>query len=459
MELNMPVAMILGLQGSIPIFLYVGGMIAFLLAAFWRPQFGLYFLVPLLPLQTVRYRLHAYVLGEQFVDIVLLGIILGLLFRRGGTGFIKTPLMRYLMLLGVFLYISLWMGSYYLGSPAPLSFLDPRVSDWKNYLELPLLFIVVASTVRDTKQMKILILLMAASFLLVNRSFYTTVNDRDFSKFSYGVRDAGTLGYAGENGLAAFEAYFMLFLLSLFAFQKRTWVKLGILGVVATGIYCLLYTFSRGGYLGFVVGLAFLGLIKERKALVAVVVLLLAWQVILPTAVQQRINMTYDKQQGQLDPSAQTRVELWEDAVALFRQNPIAGTGFNTYAYLGRVDVYKDTHNYYLKVLVETGLIGLVLFLWLVWRMFALGLRLYRTAEDPFLQSVGLGFAVLMVGCIVLNQFGDRWTYMQVNAFIWVLLGCVVRGQMILQEAPQEAPAAAAPIPALQTHSSHPRLA
>jgi putative inorganic carbon (HCO3(-)) transporter len=458
MELNMPIAMILGLQGGIPILLYVGGMIAFLLAACWRPQLGLYFLVTLLPLQTVRYHLHEYVLGDQFVDVVLLGIILGLLFRRDGTGFIKTPLTRYFVLLGVFLYISLWMGSSYLGAANPLSISDPRVSDWKNYLELPLLFVVVASTVRDTKQMKILILLMGLSFLMVNRSFYTTVNDRDFSTFSYDVRDAGVVGYAGVNGLAAFEAQFMLFLLSIYTFQKQKWIKLGILGVVLTGIYCLLYSFSRGGYLAFLVGLMFLGILKERKILLAMLVLLIAWQVLLPTSVQQRVSMTYD-QHGQLDASAQTRVDLWQDAMTLFRDNPVLGTGFNTYAYLGRVGYYTDTHNYYLKVMVETGVIGLLLFLWLVWRMFALGFRLFRTAEDPFLQALGLGFAVMMIGAVVLNLFGDRWTYMQVNGFLWVLLGCVVRGQMILQRAQQETETVVTPIPALQTHASRPRLA
>jgi hypothetical protein len=35
---------------------------------------------------------------------------------------------------------------------------------------------------------------------------------------------------------------------------------------------------------------------------------------------------------------------------------------------------------------------------------------------------------------VAANLFGDRWTYLQVNGFLWVLLGCVLRGRMIEQE-------------------------
>src|SRR5437879_7042228 len=92
---------------------------------------------------------------------------------------------------------------------------------------------------------------------------------------------------------------------------------------------------------------------------------LIGWQVFLPNSVQERITMTYTEE-GELESSAQTRVQLWEDAMQLFHQNPILGTGFNTYSYLGRTEKYRDTHNYYLKVLVETGIVGLLVFLWLL---------------------------------------------------------------------------------------------
>ena len=80
------------------------------------------------------------------------------------------------------------------------------------------------------------------------------------------------------------------------------------------------------------------------------------------------------------------------------------------------------------------GIIGLVLFLALLLSMFGSGLRLFRLEQDPFLRSLGLGFSAMIVGAMVLNLFGDRWTYLQVNGFVWVLLGCVARSRSMSQQ-------------------------
>jgi putative inorganic carbon (hco3(-)) transporter len=52
------------------------------------------------------------------------------------------------------------------------------------------------------------------------------VSGRDFSAFSYDLRDAGSMGYAGINGMAAFEAQFVIFLLALAAFEKNFFIRL-----------------------------------------------------------------------------------------------------------------------------------------------------------------------------------------------------------------------------------------
>ena len=144
--------------------------------------------------------------------------------------------------------------------------------------------------------------------------------------------------------------------------------------------------------------------------------------------------MTYDKNQGEFDTSAQDRMLLWNDAMNLFDSNPLLGAGFDTYQWQRRVSTYTDTHNYFLKVLVETGVVGLLLFLWLLARASRLALKLYTSAQDPFLKSLGLGFTLLMACVFVVNFFGDRWLYIEVNGFLWVLLACVVRGQAIADQ-------------------------
>ncbi len=60
----------LGISTYAPLLIYVGAIIAALLSIFRNPRIGLYFLVPLLPMQTVRYWVHPYPFGEKLVDIL-----------------------------------------------------------------------------------------------------------------------------------------------------------------------------------------------------------------------------------------------------------------------------------------------------------------------------------------------------------------------------------------------------
>src|SRR6266436_214144 len=348
------ISMHLGIYHLEPLLIYIGAIVAFLLSILWKPPIGLYYLVPLLPMQTVRYWLHEFFLGEKLVDILLLGVLIGLFLRR----------------------------------ELPISYLDPRFSDWKNYVEMLFLFFVVAAAIRTPKQMRIILVLVCLSILQVNRTYHNTIGDRDFSHFSYDLRDAGPLGYAGENGMGAFQAGMSVFLIGLTTSTKRRIARWGLWAVAATCIYSLVLTFSRGGYLGFMAGLLILGIVKERKLLILFVGILLSWQSVVPGAVTERVLMTYGDSQG-LDPSAGERVTLWKDAMQVIDHDPVIGTGFDTYKFMGRVGDFTDTHNYYVKVLLEMGIIGLLFLFYFLGVLSKMCWRLFRQAQDEFLRSIG----------------------------------------------------------------------
>lgn len=425
----------LGLEGVLPLCLYTGWILTVLLSAFWKPMAGVALLTLTLPLQTGRYKLHSLPLGSQFIDLLLLGVIIGLA-RAGRPVLPRGPMKGFLLALMGFYYLSLWQGAFFMDLPVPAWITDPRFSVWKNYVELFILGLVVSSVVQSKRDVKLILFLMLVSVLIINRSFYNTVSSRDLSHFSYEVRDEGPMGYAGVNGLAAFQAMFICFLVAMRKCKAELSLRIGIWVVIVSSTYCLLFAFSRGGYIGTVAGLAVIGFIKERKILIMLAVLVIAWQTLLPVSVQERIMMTTENsgQGAQLDHSSAGRVNLWNDALELFRSNPVLGTGFNTYEYMGRYEGFRDTHNYYIKVLVETGAVGTLLFVGLLLRMSYLGFQLHRATTDPFWSSLGLGFVGLMSAITVANLFGDRWLYQQLTGYLWVLLGCVLSGLSLVRE-------------------------
>lgn len=427
-----------GLSGVVPFVLYAAAIVAFLLSIFWRPIVGIYFLVPLIPLQTVRYRLIDLPLGQSLVDIILFGVVLGLLIK-GEQILPKTPWNVLLCVYAIYTFISLCLGSFYLGTSLPFSPTDPRLADWKNYMIMPLILLLVTATVKEARQMKVIILLMCAAVLVLDRGFWDTVGGRDYSSFSYDLRDEGGMGYAGVNGLAAFEAGFTALLMALSALEPKRLLKYAYLALAGFSLMCLMYSLSRGGYVALLLGFLFLGLVKQRKLLIVLAVFAFTWTSLVPVAVQERVMMTYDKNNGTLDHSAATRVNLWEEALHVFDSNPLLGVGFYTYAYSQHLNNYKDSHNLYVKFLVETGVVGLMMFLWLLAKTFGAGYGLFQSSPNPFLASLGLGLAVWVVCAAAANFFGDRWTYLQVNGYMWVLGGLVARALLIEENAPSAA--------------------
>jgi putative inorganic carbon (HCO3(-)) transporter len=416
--------------GGTAILLYAAAICIVPVAIFWRPTLALYLLVPLMPLQTLRYEMQGLPYGDKFVDALLLAAIIGhLASRKDEPAIPHSRLNGFLVKYCVFLYLMLWYGSFLLHLVWPLSAGDWRVGDWKNLVEMPILFLLVTALIKTRRQMLILLGLMMLSMLRANLGFYHTVSGRDFSHFSNNLRYAGVLGYAGQNGLAAFVAELLIFLLAIAPAAKGLWYRLLVWSSVLLSAYCVLFCFSRGGYVGVLGGLVVLGLMKDRKYLVLVAALLLTWQTVVPNAVRERILMTYDD--GQVESSANERLQLWEDAFTIIPEHPLLGTGFNTYRLLGRSADYLDTHNYYVKVTVETGFVGLALFLYLLWLMLREGMALFRTARDPFYQRLGLGLIAVIVCTVLVNFFGDRWMYQQITAYMWTYLGLVTRARML----------------------------
>ena len=102
-----------GLEGLLGLGLYISGCLAVLLSLFWKPKIGLYFLIPLLPLQTIRYRMNEYPLGESMVSLVILAVAFGS-FRKHQPVFRETPWGKLLAIYCGYTLLSFFLGTLYL---------------------------------------------------------------------------------------------------------------------------------------------------------------------------------------------------------------------------------------------------------------------------------------------------------------------------------------------------------
>ena len=441
-----------GLGAYFPLLVYLLS-IAGCFVSFVRPVVGIWVLTLILPLQGGRMRLLDYPLGSHVLQLLLLSVFFGVLFS-GGSILPPKPMRKIIIALCAVTYISLWIGTA-LSHAVPIPFFTSFPNGdhtpfgyWFNFMHLPLLFILVNSVVKDKRQMEFLLIAMMISFLWAMKNFYGNVAQRETAQYVEALRNSMGQDFGGSNGRAAFASQCTLFLLAVFGSIHSLRVRIVVVFLLAAGLYSVLFSYSRGAWLGFGCGILYLGLTRMRWFFVVGLLMVPFAGALLPRAVIQRATMTY--QEGELDTSSADRIQIWEHALKTSLADPILGIGFDCY-HLYRAeeeDELLDTHNMYVKAYVETGVVGLVCLIGFFLSALRLGHRLAKTATDPFYRALGAGFAAYMVAVIVTNMFGDRWTYIDLSAFTWILLALVVQATL-WTVVPANAPApAAAPAPA-----------
>ena len=224
----------------------------------WRSEIGIYLLSVLLPLQTTRYHLHAFPLGANIVDILVLCTLLGSVLRPQPQLLRRSSVLGFLALVCGFYYLSLWRGAFYLGGSMPIWFSDVRLVDYKNFIVMPLLTIASIRTIRTRRQIAIVIALCCLTALAVDFSYLKGAAGRDFSHYAEETRDAGPLGYAGENGLASYLVEATAFLLPLLALKGKMLLRVGVALAVTANTICILFSYSREAYLALLSSSAFL---------------------------------------------------------------------------------------------------------------------------------------------------------------------------------------------------------
>jgi O-antigen ligase len=409
--------------------IYFGLWLAFLLSLMGKVRYGLLALIPLIPLQNIMIKLHILPFGKDLNDIIIVGMLIGWLIYKHSQGkplADRSSYNKIIFFYLIFTYFALWRGSSFLGLPAPISVFDHRLQTWKNYMLLPILFLLTLNNVNSKKEMKLLCLFMFLSMFLMN--FYTMRQISWVTAWWNRFKVHGTFYWLGVNEVAAFYATYTFVLIGLFLLIKNKWWRIGLGILIFQNIFCDLFLFSRGAYLATVAGLFIIALLRERKLLPIIVVLLIFWNVFLPADVVERIEASQVEETGEIDPSALRRLEFWQQNIEYFKASPIVGIGFNTVTRLGS---RTDTHNIYIRTLAEEGLIGLSFLLFIMGLAFKRSFLLFRRANDNFLKGLGLGFCACVVAVMVGNFFGDRWTYLPLGAYFWVFLGMVERGNIL----------------------------
>ncbi len=181
-----------------------------------------------------------------------------------------------------------------------------------------------------------------------------------------------------SNSFAGFLALvfpgFLGYVLDRFLAGDRRRAFLGASGLwLAAALACLLFTYSKGGWVAFAVGMvafaAMLGkslLARHARLLVGIAAAAAAGFALLLAVRVVPVQIFRDAL-----TSGDVRLGYWQGALAMARDHPVGGVGLGTFGdHFPRyrpllAHPAQDAHNDYLQVLAELGVPGLLAFLWL----------------------------------------------------------------------------------------------
>jgi putative inorganic carbon (HCO3(-)) transporter len=255
--------------------------------------------------------------------------------------------------------------------------------------------------------------------------------------FGTSSRISGTMG--SPNPAGAYLAMMMLFALGVMLAEMPRREKYLAGSGFALAAVSLIFVFSRGGWISFLVGLAGIMILGRRrvpwKTVGAVIVALVLLAIPLRSAIADRLY-------GDDDGSAVARIPLNKLAEAIIADHPVLGVGTNNYFLAMQPYVTHNfagdwlytVHNTYLLVWAETGIVGLLSFVWFLIAIVRQGLRSWQM-QDPLLAPLALGCAAAVMGFMAQMNF-DPFRSESAVELVWLFGGLVVAMMRVCSSSP-----------------------
>ena len=388
-----------------------------------KTNWPLLVLIVLMPLRNIQLQYIPNLGGGlNFINVMFL-LALGHAWMYGRPLTTKPPINGFLVWYILSSIIALMFGYSFLG--------DGAGGLWKTLKDalVPvfLVFVIQRSAVNKEEWKKIFVatLLPLPYMFKVVWTQYRSVSSHHYSD---DLRISGTFMDLGANEMGAHAVMLSLIclgcLISLWGNKK--WRYIFIMFFFCSSL-CVLYSYSRGGYISFLLGgfLIFMKFEHKKKLVFPLILAITIGMFNLPKSVEERFS-SINSSEEERDESAQSRFVFWAVALEKYLERPVFGFGYLT-VQDKRINPHEmDTHNYYVKVIVERGIVGIVTFLILLrlfWRLPKDNIKNYSTGSFEYGLMLGFGgaLAAMMLG----NMFGDRFSHYPIATSLWVYVALV----------------------------------
>jgi len=219
---------------------------------------------------------------------------------------------------------------------------------------------------------------------------------------------------------------------------QKGWVsKLTTLGLTAIMLICLVYTYSRGAYIGLMLALALFAVLRDRRFVILGVIGLLLLPFVLPQSVINRFTSI-----GNLsDTSSFYRISVWLGSLKIVKDYWPSGIGLGLEPFKLIYPKYSlnaayahHSHNIYIQLLIETGIAGFLMFFAIIAVYYKTMLAGFYKTRDRFVSTFMIAAASGMAGYLAQGIVENIWYNNKVLLTFWVMLALGMTAKSLISK-------------------------
>ena len=219
---------------------------------------------------------------------------------------------------------------------------------------------------------------------------------------------------------------YLLFLIplafSLIYCVKNPLHKIIFFGIACAGLLCMVFTSSRGAWLGLIFAVALFALVADRRLFW----IALAAIALLPAVIPESIVTRFTSIGNLNDTSTSYRVFIWMASLVMIRQFWMTGIGMGTETFRYVYQKYAfdavyapHSHNLYLQITIDLGVLGLIFILGTVVMFFK---KLLLRGGGKQMTALSVALCAGMLGYLVQGLTDNIWYNYRMVIFFWLII-------------------------------------
>ncbi len=315
---------------------------------------------------------------------------------------------------------------------------------WLIYTAFMLFFFLVVQTASTKERLYKLSALAVFSGLLVSafgiyqRFFGDDIGHAWLDEEMFGdisVRVYSTLG--NPNVLGEYLLLMIPLCAALLWTRKTALSRLYYLGTLGVMLVCMLFTQSRGCWLGLILAAAVFAVFVDKRLVILGIVAMFLLPFVMPESIIARFSSIGNVN----DSSTSYRLYIWLGTIKMLRDFGIYGIGLGSDAFNKIYPFYSyssiiapHSHNIYLQLLCESGITGLAVFLATMLvslkKMFLTAL----TDKKGFAGVVSVGIVSGLLGFLMQGAFDYVWYNYRVFLLFWIVIAIGISAGRVMDD-------------------------